>query len=138
MARTLIIEIWIYTLFARFVAILTPFSHTARSAPTPDLDTLFPCFFSLEHLVRPPMEVTPPPARPVSNCEISPLKKKNPAYATLGALKKKILAYAALGALKKKNPAYATVGALKKKKSCVRHCWCIEKKKILRTPLLVH
>ena len=30
-----------------------------RSAPTPDLDTLFTSFF-LEHLVRPPMEVTPP------------------------------------------------------------------------------
>ena len=61
MARILIIAIWI-PFFPIFFAFLTSFSRSARSVPTPDLDTFYTRFFLLlEHLVRPPMEVTPPP-----------------------------------------------------------------------------
>ena len=60
MTGILIIAIWIP--FSPFFAFFTPFS---RSAPTPDLDTLFArIFFFLEHLVRPPMGVTRPPPPP--------------------------------------------------------------------------
>ena len=58
MARILIIAIWI-----PFPPIFRVFD--TLFAPNPDhLNTLFTLFFPLEHLVRPPMEMTPPPPPP--------------------------------------------------------------------------
>ena len=62
MARILIIAIWIP--LSPIFRVLTPFSRSACSAPTPWFGYPFYAlfFFFFEHLVRPlPMEVTPPP-----------------------------------------------------------------------------